>query len=138
MHALGVLLLTVGSWSVSACHTLACNISFFKIAINVFTVMLGCCKYSVLFCNGKAAGRKNYGNGAKNAENGRGAVAFVSTQGRKSAEKRLHGVCSKGDTCGCVRARTRAKRRGKRLHGACSKGDTVRLLRARTGAQRRG
>lgn len=79
MHALGVLLLTVGSWSVSACHTLACNISFFKIAINVFTVMLGCCKYSVLFCNGKAAGRKNYGNGAKNAENGRtGLAAMVS------------------------------------------------------------
>ena len=70
MHALGVLYLTTGYWGVSACHTLACvmGIPLVTKCLVVIVVMLGCCKYSMQFCNGKAAGRKNCECGAKNVE----------------------------------------------------------------------
>ena len=111
MHALGVLCLLTGHWGVSACHTLACVIGIPLVTKSLIIIvrMLGCCKYSVRFRNGKAAGRKNCGNGAKK--------------------------CGKRARRGCVRSRTGAQRCGKRLHGICSKGDTVRPHSCRTGAQ---
>ena len=102
MHALGVLCLLTGHWGVSACQTLSCVIGIPLVTKSLIIIvrMLGCCKYSVRFRNGKAAGRKNCGNGAKK--------------------------CGKRARRGCVRSRTGAQRCGKRLHGICSKGDTVR------------
>ena len=130
MHALGVLCLLTGHWGVSACHTLACVIGIPLVTKSLIIIvrMLGCCKYSVRFRNGKAAGRKNCGNGAKKCGKRARRGCVRSRTGAQRCGKRLHGICSKGDT---VRPHSCPHRgadvRKIRLYGACSKGDTVQL-----------
>lgn len=141
MHALGVLYLITGYWGVSACHTLArvMGIPLVTKSLVVIVIMLGCCKYSVRFRNGKAAGRKNCGCGAK--KHGK-RVRRGCVRARTGAQKRAKNGCT-GLAAKRCNARRSCLHRGKKARkngctGLAAKVIQCGRIRARTGAQRRG